>query len=304
MDKAIIALLTAFLYFNTAVFTINEGHLGLIYRGNALLNYTKKPGFNFKIPLVDNVEQVDIRTQTDMITDVPCGTKGGTMLRFSSIEVVNILSSSAVIDTVMSYGVHYDQPLIYAKVHHLLNQWCSKHTLNEVYIEKFDLIDDFLQNELQENINKFQPLLRIIAVRVTKPIVPKEIMINFQKLEEQKTAQKVAEQTQKVKMKEAETLKLVAMEKATQEAKVSEINNLRNLQTARTEQDIKRLNAEAEYYKKVKEAEANDKLNTREYRDLKKIESISRNTKIYFGDSIPKMFPHTFNQDWHPVDDL
>ena len=41
MDKSIIALLTAFLYFNTAVFTINEGHLGLIYRGNALLNYTK-----------------------------------------------------------------------------------------------------------------------------------------------------------------------------------------------------------------------------------------------------------------------
>ena len=82
-----------------------------------------------------------------------------------------------------------------------------KEILNEVYIEKFDEIDDFLQSELQENINNFHYLnLKIIAVRVTKPIVPKEIMIFFQALEEQKTAHlKVAEQTQKVKMKEAVT---------------------------------------------------------------------------------------------------
>ena len=297
MEKFIIALSLVIVYITLGIFTVKEGHLGLIYRGNALLNYTKNPGYNLKIPIIDTIEQVDIRTQTDMVTDIPCGTKGGTMLKFAKIEVVNILSANSVLDTVRSYGVNYAQPLIYSKVHHLLNQWCSKRTLNEVYIEKFDEIDDFLQSELQENINNFQPNLRIIAVRVTKPIVPKEIMINFQALEEQKTAQKVAEQTQKVKMKEAETLKLIAMEKATQEARVSEINNLRNLETARTEQDIKRMNAEAEYYKKVKEAEANNKLNTKDYRDLKKIESISSNTKIYFGD-IPKMFPYSFNQNF------
>lgn len=54
------------------------------------------------------------------------------MIYFDRIEVVNQLKANAVYDTVKNYTVHYDQPLIFDKVHHELNQFCSAHTLQEV----------------------------------------------------------------------------------------------------------------------------------------------------------------------------
>jgi len=59
------------------------------------------------------------------------------MIYFDQIEVVNILSPKAVYDIVRNYTADYDRALIFNKVHHELNQFCSVHTLQEVYIAKF-----------------------------------------------------------------------------------------------------------------------------------------------------------------------
>ena len=59
------------------------------------------------------------------------------MIYFDQIEVVNILSPTAVYDIVRNYTADYDRALIFNKVHHELNQFCSVHTLQEVYIAKF-----------------------------------------------------------------------------------------------------------------------------------------------------------------------
>ena len=40
-------------------------------------------------------------------------------------------------DIVKNYSAEYDRTLIYNKVHHELNQFCSIHTLQEVYIDLF-----------------------------------------------------------------------------------------------------------------------------------------------------------------------
>lgn len=40
-------------------------------------------------------------------------------------------------DTVKNYTADYDKTLIFNKIHHELNQFCSVHTLQEVYIELF-----------------------------------------------------------------------------------------------------------------------------------------------------------------------
>ena len=47
------------------------------------------------------------------------------MIYFDRIEVVNVLSASAVHDIVKNYTADYDKPLIFDKVHHELNQFCS-----------------------------------------------------------------------------------------------------------------------------------------------------------------------------------
>lgn len=48
--------------------------------------------------------------------------------------------------------------------------------------------------------------------------------------------------------------------------------------------------ADAAFYKALKETESNKAKLTAQFLELSKYEAISKNTKIYFGDSIPKMF--------------
>jgi hypothetical protein len=43
----------------------------------------------------------------------------------------------SVFDIVRNYTADYDKTLIFNKIHHELNQFCSAHTLQEVYIELF-----------------------------------------------------------------------------------------------------------------------------------------------------------------------
>lgn len=90
------------------------------------------------------------------------------MIYFELIEVVNILSAEAAWNIVKNYTPDYDTTLIYNKVHHELNQFCSIHTLQEVYIDLFDQIDENLKQALQNDLNVMAPGLYIQSVRVTK----------------------------------------------------------------------------------------------------------------------------------------
>ena len=80
--------------------------------------------------------------QTDKVEEIPCGTSGGAMIIFDKIEVVNRLKKEYVIDTIRNYSTSYDQAMIFSKIHHEINQWCSGHTLHEVFIEQFDQLDE------------------------------------------------------------------------------------------------------------------------------------------------------------------
>lgn len=46
---------------------------------------------------------------------------------------------------VRNFTAEYDKTLIFNKVHHELNQFCSVHSLHEVYIDLFDQIDENLR---------------------------------------------------------------------------------------------------------------------------------------------------------------
>lgn len=48
--------------------------------------------------------------------------------------------------------------------------------------------------------------------------------------------------------------------------------------------------SDAEYYQTKMQAEANRLLLTKEFLELKKYEALAQNTKVYYGQDIPKMF--------------
>jgi len=87
------------------------------------------------------------------------------MIYFDKIEVVNILNRDAVLDIVRNYTVNYDRTLIFDKIHHEVNQFCSVHTLQEVYIDLFSSIDDHLKRTIQNDLENLAPGLYISSVR-------------------------------------------------------------------------------------------------------------------------------------------
>ena len=78
----------------------------------------------------------------------------------------------AVHHIVKRYTADYDKPLIFNKVHHELNQFCSSHTLQEVYIELFDQIDENLKKALQQELNTMAPGLTVQVSATLSPPPP------------------------------------------------------------------------------------------------------------------------------------
>jgi regulator of protease activity HflC (stomatin/prohibitin superfamily) len=280
---------------------IEEGHVGVYYRGGALLTSTSCPGYHIMVPFITTFRSVQTTLQTDEVKNVPCGTSGGVMIYFDRIEVVNVLSSAAVYDIVKNYTADYDRTLIYNKIHHELNQFCSVHNLQEVYINLFDQIDENLKTALQADLNVLAPGLFVQAVRVTKPKIPEQIRQNYESMEAEKTKLLIAAERQKVVEKEAETERKRAIIEAEKVALVAKIQWEQKIMEKESEkkmaeiEDLTHLGREkartdADYYKAQKEAEAHKIMLTPEYLELKKYEALTSNSKVYFGSNIPSMF--------------
>ncbi|KAM3868262.1 erlin-2 [Diretmus argenteus] len=284
-----------------SVHKIEEGHTGVYYRGGALLTTTSGPGFHLMLPFITMYKSVQTTLQTDEVKNVPCGTSGGVMIYFDRIEVVNYLVPSAVYDIVRNFTADYDKALIFNKVHHELNQFCSVHSLQEVYIGLFDQIDENLKLTLQEDLTAMAPGLIIQAVRVTKPNIPESIRRNYELMESEKTKLLITAQTQKVVEKEAETERIKAVIEAEKVAQVAEIKYGQKVMEKETEKRISAIDdgaflarqkarADADYYTAQRAAEANRLKLTPEYLQLMKYKAIATNSKIYFGNDIPQMF--------------
>uniref|UniRef100_A0A9J8BQ12 Erlin-1 n=2 Tax=Cyprinus carpio TaxID=7962 RepID=A0A9J8BQ12_CYPCA len=275
---------------HSSIHKIEEGHLAVYYRGGALLTAPNGPGYHIMLPFITSYRSVQV--QMSCIYSWP-NTK-----------------MNSLVDIVKNYTADYDKTLIFNKIHHELNQFCSVHTLQEVYIELFDIIDENLKTALQKDLNVMAPGLTIQAVRVTKPKIPESIRRNYELMEAEKTRLLITVQTQKVVEKEAETERKKAIIEAQKVAQVAEIHFQQKVMEKETEKKISEIEdaaflarekarADAEYYTAAKFAEANRLKLTPEYLELMKYQAIAANSKIYFGQDIPNMFVE--NSASHPT---
>jgi len=299
--QLLVAVVVSGVLFALSIHKIEEGHVGVYYRGGALLTSTSGPGYHVMMPFLTSFISVQTTLQTDEIKNVPCGTSGGVVIYFDRIEVVNQLQADSVYSTVKNYTADYDKTLIFNKVHHELNQFCSVHTLQEVYIDLFDQIDENLRTALQRDLTTMSPGLNVQAVRVTKPKIPESIRRNYELMEAEKTKLLISNQHQKVVEKEAETERKKAIIEAQKVASVAEIQYKQKIMEKESQQRISQIEdqthlakekaiADAQFYKTSKEAESNKLKLTPEYLEFVRIQAVSTNNKIFYGDKIPNMF--------------
>ncbi|CAF1401462.1 unnamed protein product [Adineta steineri] len=290
----ILAVVAAF--FALSIHQIPEGHVG-----GALLTLITAPGYHVMFPFLTSVKIVQITLHKDEVKNIPCGTSGGTMIHFEKIEVVNILSREAVIDIVRNYTVNYDRTLIFDKIHHEVNQFCSVHTLREIYIDLFATIDDHIQRTLQNDLNILAPGLHVSSIRVTKPKIPDAIARNYEKMEEEKTQYMITTAHQRVVEKEGETDRRRAVIEAEKLAAVSKIQYEQKILGKQSEKRIAEIEAEmhlakersladANKYQSDTEAQSNKAKFTPQFLQWSMYQALSQNTTIYFGNSIPNVF--------------
>jgi regulator of protease activity HflC (stomatin/prohibitin superfamily) len=161
---------------------IQEGYVGVVYIFGSLQQKTLHSGLYFTLPYVMLVHQVQVTIQTDYILNVPCNTNSGVNIMFDKIEVVNQLMEPFVFETVKNYTVEYDKHLIYDAIIYEIAQHCSKTSFQEIFIWEFGRIDEYLGAMLQRSLDRYAPGLKIMSVRLPKPIIPHEMQENYKKI--------------------------------------------------------------------------------------------------------------------------
>jgi len=294
----LLAIPSTILY--SSLHMVTEGHVGVYWRGGRLLDGITSPGYHFKVPFLDTHENIQVTMQTDSVTNIPCGTSGGVMVHFDRIEVVNRLPTKRVHQAILNFGVNYDKMWIFDKIHHEINQFCSSHTLRDVYIEMFDSLDENLQKNLQTQCDQHDTGIEIISVRVTKPRVPEAIQRSYEQIEAEKTNLLLAGERQKVVEKEAQTESnkaRIQAEKAKMVRQIEidkEIMEKEGHKKMRAIEDESYLNtekakADAAAYQAAKEAEANKARLTPEFLRYTLYLALGNNTKVFYGEKIPTM---------------
>jgi len=85
------------------LYRVEDGHVGVCYFGGRLQNTLQAPGYSMHLPLLTSCLSVPVQMQTRRVTHIACGTSGGTVVEFESIEVVYRLRRAAVVDTIRNY---------------------------------------------------------------------------------------------------------------------------------------------------------------------------------------------------------
>lgn len=99
--------------------------MGVYWRAGRLLQGVTEPGLHLRLPYLDTYAAIQVTLQTDKVTDVPCGTKGGVMIYFARVEVS---SETIPKDTTLE---SYHNVSTGCTPHSLLCRDCCTHACNQ-----------------------------------------------------------------------------------------------------------------------------------------------------------------------------
>ena len=279
-------------------YRIPEMHVGLFYFGGALQSQVAQPGFQWRPPFLTKLVTIPLAFQTLVVKNTPCGTKGGVVVSFDRIETVHRMSASHVWNTVRLYGQDYSKTWIRDTLPALVNDLCATMDLAELYILKFDTLDEKLIKLLRDHIATHVEGLEIIAVRLTKPTIPESIREKYMFVTETQSRVPVLLSQQKTEIKKLETLQKQAIIQAKKNLDVATITMQQRVEKANTRVQIESIQASIEYkravekidsvlYQTLKEAESNVRKLTPAFLNLEAATTMLQNTEIVFGDQIP-----------------
>ena len=272
-------------------YKVDEGYRGLVsYQGkyDETLYLPGDAGFTRPNiwPVYVRIDYVEVRPQEDSAKRVQCGAKDGSIHWIDSVEIGNTLNPDYVYSTIKKYGLDYDQKLIMNKVRHQTNVICSKLDTYDIFVTKFDQLDDMLLKFLQDEQDRLDTGITIDYVRLTKPKLPRDQAETYEGISKQQIQQKLEDEKKITKAKEAENAKIEA-EAAANRAVIEAEGKLKVAEKeAEAHLAKEKAKADAESYRKMEEAKANVFLygGSQGYLEYERHQAIASNSKVYFGE--------------------
>ena len=286
--------------FGCSIHKIEEGTVGIYYRSGALIDKVTYPGIHFAMPFITDIERIKIRPRTDTLPAIKTITKDGIENEFHGVQVISDVKPASLVRLVKKFGLEFHETLVFDRIFEELRIFCANHTVDEVYNSMFlDIVDTVSKNVVDTIENLGEGGIKVYHLTVPKPQIPLDIAKNYKEVKVQWTEQLVATQQQKTEKikKETETIKAVA--DAERQKRVLQIDIQKEILRKEGEQKLSTLEneilkdrlrskADVESYSKLKVAEANKNLYSKEYIQLEMAKALSNNTKFFFsGDESP-----------------
>jgi regulator of protease activity HflC (stomatin/prohibitin superfamily) len=279
-------------------YEIPEGYRGTVKTFGKLHPDINNPGLNWCLPY-NTVELYDVRWQTDKLSRVECGSnKGGTV--YLDIEVVNRLKDTpeCVYKMAKQHGVDYDSKLIFDYIPSEVGQFCKNYSVEDIYVEQFDKLDEVLASALRHNIEAYNMdvclEIKPNGVRIGRPRLTNVMRDKFELIESEQKDKDLAQQqleTERVREQLATQKAVMTQERShlvaqkTAETRILEQKSAAEIQTIKdsslASQIKSKASAEADARKLMAEA---DKLWLTPARiEYEKSLAIAQNSKLIFN---------------------
>jgi len=298
--KVVSAVVIVFLAIITGILLsslhkIHEGNVGVYYKHGALQDRTTGPGIHYMMPFLVDVEEIQIRPQTDTLSPITAVTKDGIQNTFIDVQVISRVKVDSLVPMIKKYGSNFREALITHRVIEELRKFCANHTIDDVYKVKFLQIAPHVKTQLINSIERLgNGGMEILNMVIPKPNIPADIASNYKQVKVQWTKQLAETQQQKTEAIKKETEKLKALADAERTKAVLEINIQQQILEREGNQNISRIEnqirkekeesiADIAKYKAEKAAEANTLLYTDRYVQLEMAKALTQNTKLYFS---------------------
>tara|TARA_B100001093_G_scaffold278225_1_gene265949 strand:- start:393 stop:1280 length:888 start_codon:yes stop_codon:yes gene_type:complete len=272
-------------------------HVTIFTRMGKVLDGYFEPGVRIQNYMFTSADDILVEEQQDIVRNVECGTKDGITLIFPQIEVHNKLPKNKAHATFKRYGADYDQLTIFKNVKFFVGQICAELSAEEVYLTKYNSLDEELRKELSVYQVNMDTGIEILKVKFYKPIAKdSNILKQFQRRAEGEAERQALLAEQEKILQENQN----ALSEATGKEEIKTAKNTARLEREKAEAEAKAHNiltlkkAEAEGIKIL--AEANKMKLTPEYLEFQAINAMHNNT-IYSA-NLPNFLGNIFHKQW------
>lgn len=129
----VLAIVVVFVLFLLSIFTVPAGSVGVVTRFGAV-NRVAQPGFGLKIPIVERIRRMDVRTLKDQV-DASAASKDLQVVT-STIAVNYHLDGKYATNVYQNVGMNYQDVLIAPAVQNIFKATTAQYTAEELITKR------------------------------------------------------------------------------------------------------------------------------------------------------------------------